>query len=811
MDTLLQDVRHSIRLLIKHRGFTAVAVVALALGIGANTAVFSVVDAALLRPLPFGDADRLVDVHEKMPREQFGEHEASYPDYLDWRRSGVFEDVAGYTGGSPVTLSGREAPERVRATFTTANFFDVLGVAPALGRSFRPGDDVEGGESVVMLSHGLWQRRFGGSPDAVGQTLEINGRPYTIVGVLPESFQFAKAGPVDVWGALVPPPFADRRNRYWINTVARLEADTSLDETRAAMRVQGERLSRDFPDSHLGVEIVLVPMRDALVGNVKPVLLALLGAVAFVMLIACSNVANLLLVRSAARRKEIAVRMALGAGRWRLARQFLTESVILGLIGGALGLLLGLWGRDLLVAAIPDSLVGFMPYLKDAGLDWATLGFTLAMAIATGLVFGLAPALQATRQEPIESLKEGGKASVAPMRSALRGALVVSEIALALVLLVGAGLMMRSFVGLVNVDPGFDSHNLLSVMVPLTGSRYSENDPVLTFHEQLRERLRALPGVEDVAAVDILPIGGGGGNTASFAVKGEPPAAAGERPEANVRTVTDNYFQVMRLPLLAGRTFTPRDTAGTPRVLVVNRTLATRAFPGQDPVGKMITFVFDSEQTPYEIVGVAGDEKVGNLDASTTPVIYFPHAQDGGRAMNLVVRSTSDPAGLMGAIRATVHDLDPTIALGRAAPMEEVIADSPPAFLRRYPAFLAGILAVVALVLALEGIYGVMSYSVSQRTHEIGVRVAMGAQRRNIYALVIGQGMVLALAGIGAGLVAAFGLTRFMANLLYGVEPTDPLTFGAVAALLGVVALVACYVPARRAASVDPVVALRYE
>ncbi len=811
METLLKDVRHSIRYLLKHRSFTIIAVLAIALGVGANTAVFSVVNAALLRSLPYRESDRLVDISETKMTEQFGRHEASYPDYLDLRqRPEVFEDVAGYTGAGSMTLSGTDTPERVTMSFVTANFFSVLGVEPTVGRTFRPGDDVKGAERTVVLGYSVWQRRFGGDPNAVGQTLVFDGQPFTVVGVVPASFRFAKVGSVEVWGAFIPPPRAERRNLYFLNTVARLKQGVAFEQAQSAMHAEGQRLSREYPDSHAGVDILLVPLRDELVGNVKPVLLALLGAVAFVLLIACSNVANLLLARSAARRKEIAVRLALGASRWRVVRQLLTESAVLSIVGGGVGLLLGIWGTDLFVSAIPTSLVGFMPYMKDAGVDRATLAFTFGVSMLTGLVFGIVPALQATRHDPQEALKEGGKTS-APARSTLRSALVVSEIALALVLLVGAGLMMRSFVGLLGVDPGFDPANVLSVEVPLTGQTYSETSRVLAFHEQLRERVSSIPGVRGVAAVDLLPVGGGGGNTASFGVRGRPAPAPGDGIEANVRSVTTGYFDVMSVPLLAGRQLSDQDIADRPPVVVVNRTLATRVFADENPVGQAITFGFDPKKTPYEIVGVVGDEKVGQIDAGTTPVIYFPHAQDGGAEMSLVVRTTADPTSLVGAVRAAVHDLDPNVALGSAVTMEEVIANSPSAFLRRYPAFLAGVLALIAFVLALEGIYGVMSYTVSQRTHEIGVRVAIGAGRGNIYALVLRQGMGLAVAGVAVGLVASLALTRFLSSLLFGVSPTDPLTFGGVAALLVGVALVACYVPARRAARVDPVVALRSE
>jgi putative ABC transport system permease protein len=812
METLLQDVRYSVRTLVKSPGFTAVAVLALALGIGANTAVFTVVDAALLRPLPYDEPDRLVHLWETKLQDQFSQHEASYPDFLDWQENTrSFEGLAGYMDGGSVTLAGRDEPERIKATVVTPNFFDLLGAAPILGRTFQPEDAQRGAEPTVVLSYGLWQRHFGGDPGALGQTLAFNGTSYRVVGVLPAGFRFAKVGEVEAWGALVPSERQlARRNLYWLKIIARLAPDVTLEQAQAEMSREAGRLASEYPDSHTGIDIAVVPLHDEIVGRAKPILIALLGAVAFVLLIACANVANLLLARSAARQKEIAVRAALGAGRRRIARQLLTESFVLARAGGAAGLLLARWGVDLLVAAVPGSLISSMPYLRDLAIDWTALGFTLAVSVATGLVFGLAPAVQVSKPDLLEALKEGGRAVPGPGRSRLRNALVVSEIALALVLLVGAGLMAESFARMMQVDPGFDPENVLAVQVPLASEKYSEPNHVHAFHRQLRERLEALPGVKGVGLVDLVPIAGGGGNTGSFSVKGRPAPAPGEEIEANVRTISPNYFDVMRVPLVRGRAFDERDSAGAPAVLV-NRTLAARAFGDLDPVGQSITFDFDPQRTPYEIVGVVGDEKVGSLDASTTPVIYFSALQDTPQYASVVVRTAGDPEKLVGAVRSEVRALDPTLALGTTVTMEDAIADSPSAFLRRYPALLAGALAAVALLLAVVGIYGVISYTVAQRTHEIGVRVALGAGRGDIYRLVIRQGMVLALAGVGAGTLAALGLTRFLSGLLFGVSATNPVTFSGVAVLLMAVALLACYVPARRASRVDPMVALRYE
>ena len=811
MDNLLQDIRYSIRTLAKRPAFTVVAVLTLALGIGANTAIFTVVDAALIRSLPYENPDALVHFWETTPRQDFSQHEASYPDYLDLRaQNNVFEDMAGYNGNS-MTITGRDAPERLRAARVTSSFFSVLGVKPVLGRVFLDGEDQPGAERIVVLSHGLWQRRFGANPDIIGQTLNLNNDTYTVVGVLPPKFKFARVGDAELWVPLNPMPFqVNRRSLYWLNVIARIKPGVTFTQAQAEMDGFAQHFREQYPESHTGVGIRLVNLHEEIVGSVKPVLLALLGAVGFVLLIACANVANLLLARAAGRRKEIAVRIALGASRSRLIQQLLTESLVLALAGGILGLLWALWGVELLVAAIPQSLLSFMPYLQGLSIDAGVLGFTTAITLFTGLIFGIAPALQATRQELHESLKEGGRGSGGASRAGLRNVLVVAEVALALVLLVGAGLMMRSLIRLLQVDPGFDTNNLLTFQLTLPDAKYSEPSQLLAFHQQLTARIEALPGVKGVGTTSLRPLSGGG-NTASFAVEGQPAPDPGNKPEANVRTISTNYFRVMGIPLIKGRAFTEADDATAPNALIVNQTLANRFFPDQDPVGQRITFGFDTERRPWLIVGVVGDEKVTTLDARTTPVIYFHYLQDGESYMGVLVRTTSDPASMIGVVRGEISGIDPDIPMFSVMTMDQMVSNSQSTFMRRYPTLLIGVLAAVALLLAAVGIYGVISYSVTQRTHEIGIRMALGAQRRDVIKLVVGQGLGLMLAGLSVGMVAAFALTRYLSSILFGVSATDAVSFAGVSVLLAIVALIACYIPARRAARVDPMIALRYE
>jgi putative ABC transport system permease protein len=804
MGTLWQDLRYGVRTLWKNPGFALVAIVTLALGIGANTAIFTVVNAALLRGLPYREPDRLVHLWEMTPQKEFPRREASYPDFLDWRQSQSFEAMAAYTGGG-FTLTGRGAPERIQGARGSAHFFKALGVEPIIGRAFQHGEDSPGAANVVLLSYGLWQRRFSGDGAIVGQTLTLNGSPYTVIGVLPPNFQFAPRGGAEMWTPFVPSETQlSRRYMHGTNVIGKLKPGVSIEQATAEMRVIGERIVAQHTESHTGTGIQLVPLHEEIVGGVRPILLALLCAVGFVLLIVCANVAGLTLVRATGRAPEIAIRMALGATSARVARQLLTESIMLAVIGGAAGLLLARWGIDALIAAIPETRLSAMPYLRGLRLDGSILAFTAGLSLLTGIVFGLAPAFQASRRELSESLKTGGK-SPGVARQRLRNGLVVTEIALALVLLVGAGLMTKSLLRLMAVDPGFRTENLFMITVILPAAKYTEDSKVTAFHQQLIERLEAMPGAQGAATVGVLPLVGG--NTTRFIVEGAPVPPPGQQTEANLRDVSAGYFRTMGIPLINGRHFSERDNAGAPGVVIVNQTLARRVFPNGNAIGRRIIFTGDN-RTPIEIVGVVGDEKVNGLDARTTPVVYYPFLQIPSRFTNLIVRAP-DAAGLAAAIRQEGLSLEPDLTFFGGLTIERLMENLPATFARRYPAYLIGIFAAIALTLAAVGIYGVISYSVGQRTREIGVRMALGAHRRDVLKLVLKQGMTLAATGVAVGLAAAFGLTRLMTGLLFGVDATDPGTFAGISALLLIVALLSCYIPARRATKIDPMVALR--
>jgi len=807
MHTLWQDLRYGARMLLKKPGFTLIAVITLALGIGGNTAIFTVVGAALLRSLPYKSPESLYHLWESTPQKEFGQREFSYPDFQDYQQNRVFEEIAAYRGGGGI-LTGRGEPELVMAPAASANFFSMLGVEPLIGRLFRPGEDKPGAERVAVLTYGSWRRRFGADAGIIGQSLTINGAGYTVVGVLPASFQFALR-PADLWLPYQPTE-AQRAARFMhgTNLIGRLKSGVGVEEARAEMSAIAGRIERDHNQSHAGTGIKIVPMREQLVGDVKPILLVLLGAVGFVLLIACANVASLLLTRSLARQKEVALRAALGAGRWRVIQQLLTESALLALLGGAAGVLVASWGVGALVAALPEDQLNALPFLKSLRIDAGILAFAFALSLLTGIVFGLAPALQATRADLYESLKEGGRAASGGARHRLRGALVVTEIALAVVLLAGAGLMMKSLLRLLRSDVGFDPHNLLTMTVALPASKYGDPNRRAPVYERLMERLESLPGVIGAGAVDILPLLGG--NTTRFNVEGDPIPPPGQEIEANIRVANESYFQTLGVPLVKGRLFDERDKADAPGVVIINKGLADRIFAGRDPIGRRLSYT-GINSTPDQIIGVVGDVKITGLDQAIKPVLYYPYRQSASLAASLVVRTIADPAALVNAIRNECRALEPDIATFNARTMEEMISDSPASFMRRFPALLIGVFAGVALLLASVGLYGVVSYSVNQRTREIGVRMALGARASDILKMVLKQGLALASVGLVIGAAGALALTRLLGAMLYEVSATDPATFALVSAALGVVASLACYIPARRATKVDPMVALRFE
>ncbi len=831
MTKLLQDLRYAVRTLLKKPGFTLIAVMTLALGIGASTAIFTVVNAGLLRGLPFKSPDLLYHIWESTPQKEFAQREFSYPDYQDYQQNQVFEGIAAYTGGGGI-MSGRGEPERVFAPSASANFFSILGVQPFMGRTFQPGEDKPGAPRVTVLTYGMWQRRFGGDPGIIGQALTINGDSYTVVGVLPASFQFALRN-ADLWRPYQPTDAQlTRRFLHGTNLIGRLKPGVSEAQAQSELGIIAKRIEQEHNQSHAGTGVRLVPLQEQFVGQVRPILLVLLASVGFVLLIACANVASLLLTRSLSRQKEVAIRAALGASRWRVVRQLLTESVLLSLVGGAVGLLIAYWGVDALVATLPESQLNALPFLKSLQIDSRILAFSFGLSLLTGIVFGMAPAIQSSRPDLNEALKEGGRATGGGARQRLRSVLVTTEIAMAVVLLVGAGLMMKSLLRLLQSNVGFNPQNVLTMTVNLPTAKYTDATKQVAFYDQLKDRVQSLPGVSGAGTVNVLPLQGG--NTTRFYVDGDPVPLPGQEIEANIRVVNETYFQTLGVPIIAGRPFDDRDGEAErqaaqaqaeaqaqaqgqsrppvpiPGVVIIGKTLADKVFAGREPVGRRLAYNSFAGQTDL-VIGVVGDVKIGGLDEAIRPVIYYPFRRFPGVGTNLVLRTSGDPTALAATIRNETRTLEPDVAIFNVRAMEEVIGDSPAAFMRRFPALLISIFAGVALLLASIGIYGVVSFSVSQQTHYIGVRMALGAQPSDILKMILKQGLGLALAGMALGVVAALGLMRLLRSLLFEVQTTDMSTFAFVLGTLFVVALLACYIPARRATKVDPLEALRYE
>ncbi len=805
MDSMLQDLRYGLRLMRRSPGLTLVAVVTLALGIGANSALFSVVNAVLLRPLPYPDPGQLVILWGTTPN--IPKEEASLPDYTDWKaQSQSFEGMATVRFMN-ANVTGEGEPERVVGARVTHDFLQVLGVQPALGRGFSAEEDRPGAERVVVLSDGLWQRRFGSDPDVVGKQIRISENSYTVVGVMPADFRLPTMNASLFTPLATDPTTTGRRNDAYL-VVARLKPGVGAAAAQAEMAGIARRLEEAYPETNAGWTVLVVPMLEDVVGEYRLALYVLFAAVGCVLLIACANVANLLLARATSRHRELAIRAALGAGRMRLVRQFLVESTLLALAGGASGLLVAVWGKEALLAASPVS----VPRMADAAVDAQVLAFTFAVSVLTGVLFGLAPAVHALKAAPQGALKDSGHGLVGDSRGRLRGALVVSQLCLALVLLVGMGLAIRSFARVQQVDPGFDAGTALTARVSLPSARYDEPPKIWSFYTRLKEQLAAQPGVEAVTFANAIPVEGGGPFW-SFEIDGQPPAEAGSESDANVRIVDSDYFKVMNVPLRAGRYPTARDAADAPNVIVVNETLARQIWPGESPLGKRIAFDYTDDKKPNwrEIVGVVGDVKHEGLDAKEVRGAYvpLPQATGGVGSMAVIVRTAGAPESVTPAVRSAVRSIDANIPLFSVRTMDEIMSESVQT--RRFGMLLLGFFGLVALVLAGIGIYSVMSYSVSQRTHEIGIRMAVGAARGDVIGLIVRQGMTMAILGLVLGAAAALAVVSLAASLLFEVSPYDPIAFVVSGAVLGVIALAACALPALRASGVDPMVALRHD
>ncbi|HYP26921.1 MAG TPA: ABC transporter permease [Blastocatellia bacterium] len=817
MDTLRQDLRYALRMLTKKPGFTIVAVITLALGIGANSTIFSVVNGLLLRPLPYRDSERLVIIWTHSPGANVAQDWPSPGQYAAIAsESDSFEEMA-LAQGTNLILTGRGTPERIGVVSTSSAMFSLLGAQPALGRTFLPEEDSPGKPLTAILSHGLWQQRFGGDPGIIDQVITLNSRSYTVVGVMPSDFSISyevmpTVGAVAQADILLPLPLSaetlSSQGDENYNVLARLKPGVTVAQAQAELDAAAGSLERQFPDYYPAsrrFSMSVKPLIEQVVGDVRPALLVLLGAVGCVLLIACANVANLLLARGATREKEMAIRSALGAGRRRVVRQLLTESVVLALLGGALGLLIAIWGLDGLRSLNP----GNIPLLQNIRIDGRVLAFTFAVTMVTGILFGLAPALRSSQVNMNESLKEGGRSLVSGRHHRLRNLLVIAEMALSLVLLIGAGLLIRSFVRVQQVEPGFDPRNVLSLRLSVVGTDYAEESRRRSFYQQLWERIRQLPGVESVGGATILPLSGGIG-WGGITIEGYAASSGQSAIQADQRIASVGYFETMKIPLISGRFFSEQDMKDSLKVAIIDENLARTYWPDSDPIGKRLKRGDATSEAPWlTVVGVVSNVKQYALDSDSRVTLYTPHEQNLASYMFVTVRTAGDPNGWVSAVTNEARRIDPNVPVFDVKTMDQRLSDS---LARRRFAMLAfGLFAAVALLLAAVGIYGLMSYAVAERTREIGIRVALGAQTRDVLRLVIGHGVLLVVIGVSIGLVVAAGATRVMSSLLFGVGATDPLTFAVPSLLLGAVAVLACYLPARKAMRVDPMVALRYE
>jgi len=812
VETLIQDIRYGARVLTKHRGFTVVAVLTLALGIGANTAIFSVVNELLLRPMAYRDAEKIVMLWEVTPE---GRHQntTSRANFRSWReQASSFEAISAFTD-QRLNLTGEGEPEELSVQFATPELFRILGVDPILGRPLMP-EDAEAKSPIAVLSYGLWQRRFGARPDIVGQSITLNGVPFSVVGVMPASFQFhikQRSGtgrPAELWSVLPMPvgPGANDRGRF-LSVVGRLKPGVSAEQANAEMRTIASRLSAEAPQYNRNYTAEVLPLREQFFGNVRRALWLLLGAVGFVLLIACANVANLLLSLATSREKEIALRSALGAHRLRIVRQLLTESLMLAVISSLMGLGFAWLGMKALIAISPKDLVS----LQNTNLNLTVLLWTLGVSVLTGIIFGLAPALHVSRLDLNDALKEGGKGDTGHAGGSrrLRSLLVVSEIALAVVLLASAGLLVKSFIRLQEVDRGFNSGNVMTMVVRLPQARYKEDPQVVAFFRQALDRISALPAVRSAGVINFLPFYGGLGSATGFTIGGKPAPAPGEEPSTDVRVADPGYFKALQIPLLRGRQFSATENSEAKHVVLINEALAQKYFPGEDPLGKSIDVGMFDGPNPTEIIGVVGNVRYENLIDGFEPAVYFPHPELAYSFMTFVVRTDGDPNAIAPALQREIRTLDPNQPVSDVRTMDQVMAET--LSRARFNTLMLALFAGLATLLSAVGIFGVMNYSVALRTREIGLRVAIGAQPRQVLVLILRQGLMLTILGVVIGLLAAVALTRLLSGLLFGVAAVDPPTFASISILLIAVSLVACYLPARRAMKIDPLLALRSE